>query len=103
VRMENVAPESRHARYLLEPRKLADLERVVVRRGLVVLGYFHSHPTSSPVPSRTDLVEAWPGYSYLIQPAEGSPRAWRLAANEKDFVEERILCRDQESVDCAVV
>lgn len=100
VRLDNIAPAARHARFLIDPRRLADLARAAERRGLSVLGYFHSHPTGAAVPSRTDLAEAWPGYTYLIQPAEGSARAWRLGADEKRFEEETIRDGEEEPVDC---
>lgn len=53
--------------------------------GLDVMGAYHSHPSSAPVPSPTDLAEAVPGeFVYLIA-GPGAPeagaaiRAWRLA------------------------
>lgn len=100
VRLDNVAPASRDSRFLISPRQLADLERAAVRRALVVVGYFHSHPAGQAVPSPTDLEEAWPGFSYLIQPSQGSPRAWRLTADEAGFDEEAILGQEEDSIDC---
>jgi proteasome lid subunit RPN8/RPN11 len=56
---------------------LSNMKREETRLGVIV----HSHPTTPPVPSRTDLVEAnYPGVLSLI--AGFSPvvdlRAWRL-------------------------
>ena len=56
---------------------LANMKREKTRLGVIV----HSHPTTPPVPSRTDLVEAnYPGVLSLI--VGFSPvvalRAWRL-------------------------
>jgi proteasome lid subunit RPN8/RPN11 len=41
--------------YLSEPRAMFDAVRDMRRRGIDVLAVYHSHPTSDPVPSRTDL------------------------------------------------
>jgi proteasome lid subunit RPN8/RPN11 len=40
--------------YLSEPRSMFDAERDRRRRGMDLLAVYHSHPTSDPVPSRTD-------------------------------------------------
>lgn len=50
---------------------------------LAILGVYHSHPHSAPVPSPTDVDQAWADYVYLIAgPADGSAplalRAYRL-------------------------
>lgn len=50
---------------------------------LAILGVYHSHPHSAPVPSPTDLDQAWEEYVYLIAgPANDSAplelRAYRL-------------------------
>jgi proteasome lid subunit RPN8/RPN11 len=42
--------------YESEPRSMFDAMRQMRRAGLEVLAVYHSHPTSPPVPSRTDLV-----------------------------------------------
>jgi proteasome lid subunit RPN8/RPN11 len=42
-------------RYESEPRSMFDADRDIRRRGLEILGVYHSHPLSLPVPSPTDL------------------------------------------------
>ncbi|MDR2489668.1 MAG: Mov34/MPN/PAD-1 family protein [Desulfovibrio sp.] len=37
-----------------------------LKRGLEVLGYYHSHPDHPALPSAYDLEHAWPFYSYVI-------------------------------------
>ncbi len=86
---ENVAPDDRH--YLLRPGDLARAEAEAVEVGLEVVGFYHSHAASAPVPSPTDLECAWPWYSYLIVDARsGELRAWRLAEDRSGFEEELV-------------
>src|SRR5262245_21327595 len=40
--------------YRSEPRSMLRAVRDIDRQGLEVLAVYHSHPTSAPIPSRTD-------------------------------------------------
>jgi proteasome lid subunit RPN8/RPN11 len=54
-------------RYELDPKVHIDARRAARRRGLSVLGFYHSHPHSAPEPSPTDMAEAsYPNDLYLI-------------------------------------
>lgn len=84
-------------RYLIPGAVIRELEAGAQRVGLEVVGYYHSHPGGTAVPSRFDLEVAWPWYSYLIIPvrgvavagAEAGPvRSWRLCDDRSGFVEE---------------
>lgn len=94
VRLENMRVENRARRYTVDPLALAKIERETYARGLLVLGFYHSHPDHPAEPSATDLEWAWPFYSYIIQSVQkGSAavkRSWRLADDEKSFTEEEI-------------
>jgi proteasome lid subunit RPN8/RPN11 len=51
--------------------------------GLSIVGGFHSHPRTAPVPSETDRAEAWPAFLYVIVSLAAAYaacpiRAWRL-------------------------
>jgi proteasome lid subunit RPN8/RPN11 len=76
-------------RYFCDDRSLFDAHRDMRQRGLELLAIYHSHPTSEPVPSRTDLEwNYWPGVLALIvslKSAEPSVRGWWM--EEKDFHE----------------
>lgn len=45
-------------RFLLDPRAHVAALRDTRRRELLVVGFYHSHPRSAPVPSPTDLAES---------------------------------------------
>jgi len=70
--------------YSAEPRSLLQAVKAARTAGLDVLGFYHSHPTSAPIPSRTDLEQNWWGGDvvfFIISLADPTPavRAWRLA------------------------
>jgi len=91
----NVAVDDRH--YVVAPRDVLRAEAEAAEVGLEVVGYYHSHPASAPVPSPTDLETAWPWYSYLIVDARtGEARAWRLADDRTAFEEEELRVTERE-------
>ena len=70
-------------RYAADPRSLLDAHKAMRNAGWEVLAIYHSHPTSEPVPSVTDLRDN--GYEdsvvHLIISLATSPptvRGWRL-------------------------
>ncbi|MGE3841994.1 MAG: M67 family metallopeptidase [Vicinamibacterales bacterium] len=72
-----------HSRYRIDPRDHFAAIRQARARTWAVMGAFHSHPRSAPLPSETDREEAWPDFLYVIvslDPAcESEPvRAWQL-------------------------
>ena len=72
-----------------EPRSMFAATRAMRERGLEVLAVYHSHPTSAPVPSRTDLERNYsPDVVNVIISLTGeapAARAWWLT--EKDYRE----------------
>ena len=87
VAAENVAADpARHyevspADHIAQIRRCRDAAKAGAT-SLTILGVYHSHPHGAPVPSPTDLDQAWQEYVYLIAgPANGSPlkiRGYRL-------------------------
>ena len=67
-----------------EPRSMFAALRAMRERGLEVLAVYHSHPTSAPVPSRTDLERNYSPdvVNVIISLAGEAPtvRAWWLTA-----------------------
>jgi proteasome lid subunit RPN8/RPN11 len=86
---------ARHNRYLITPQELLRGEQEAARRGLDILGIFHSHPDHPNRPSEFDREWALPWYSYVITSIEkGSPvqsRSWRLVEDRSGFEEELIM------------
>ncbi len=86
---------ARHNRYLLTPLDYLRGEQEGERLGLDVLGVFHSHPDHPNRPSEYDREWAMPWFSYLITSVQAGraseSRAWRLAEDRTEFVEEMII------------
>jgi proteasome lid subunit RPN8/RPN11 len=65
IRARNLLRSTR--RYLIDPKDHFIALRAARDSGLSVVGFYHSHPASSPTPSETDAAEAeYPGSWYLI-------------------------------------
>lgn len=58
--------ENRHNRYLIPSSKILQTELYAIKNGLDIVGFYHSHPDHSAVPSDYDVEHALPVYSYLI-------------------------------------
>ena len=67
--------------FVIDPVELEPLLRGEADGGLPVLGFYHSHPDNTCLPSRRDLEGAWPGYWNVIigvdQGVAGLPHAWQ--------------------------
>ncbi len=76
-------------RFLIDPEQHIAARREGRRRGLDVVGFYHSHPHSGAVPSATDLAEAaYPDHLYAIVSLVGEPALVRLYRLESGrFVE----------------
>ncbi len=72
--------------YLSDPRSMFDAVRAMRDEGVDILAVYHSHPTSDPVPSRTDLERNYSPdvMTVIVSLKTGSPRvaAWWLTADE---------------------
>jgi proteasome lid subunit RPN8/RPN11 len=71
-------------RFVVDPKDHIDGRRAARRRGLDVVGFYHSHPRSPAEPSAVDLAEAsYADYLYLIVSLAAAPpdvRVFRLEA-----------------------
>ena len=81
-------------RFLLTPQDMLAGEQAAARRGLDVVGIFHSHPDHPAEPSGFDREWALPWYSYIITTvAQGratQSRSWQLQADRSAYDEEDI-------------
>ena len=80
--------------YLTNARDLLDAMKAARAEGIEVLAIYHSHPTSEPIPSKTDLANNTWGETAMhvivgLAGTEVSVRGWWLG--EKDFQEAEIV------------
>ncbi|AFK20200.1 M67 family peptidase [Haloferax mediterranei ATCC 33500] len=80
--VSNVAEEPRVA-YELDPEETVSAFDEAESEGNDVVGFYHSHPETDPVPSATDREQAsWPGYVYLICNPDGRFTAHEWTGDE---------------------
>jgi proteasome lid subunit RPN8/RPN11 len=91
---ENAAAEP-EARFEIPPQTLLRAQKSARHESLEVVGYYHSHPRGSAVPSEADRTDAWPGVSYLIVSGASEVRSWRLSS-AGTFREEEVRVGDEE-------
>jgi proteasome lid subunit RPN8/RPN11 len=76
-------------RFEVAPRDYLAVEDEADRRGLSLLGFWHSHPDDTAQASRTDRAYAWEGLlTVIVAVPEGSPReiiAWEILGPDAPF------------------
>ncbi len=79
-------------RFLLTPKDILAGEQEAARRGLDVIGIFHSHPDHPAEPSGFDRDWALPWYLYTITRVVAGrvdhTRAWRLLEDRSGYTED---------------
>jgi proteasome lid subunit RPN8/RPN11 len=82
IQARNIA--SGPTRFLIDPHDHIEARRVARGRGVEVIGFYHSHPYSPPLPSPTDIAEAtYPEAVYLIVSLAGAAPNARLFRIER--------------------
>ena len=67
------------SRFLIDPKDHIQARRDARAEGMDVVGFYHSHPHSAPVPSETDLADAsYANHLYLIVGLTGEAAELRL-------------------------
>ena len=99
LHLENIREDdARRNRYLISAEDMLRGERAADRRGLSIVGIFHSHPDHPSFPSEYDREWAIPWYSYLITSVQKgqaeTSRSWRLTDDRTAFTEEQIIIHD---------
>jgi len=64
--MDNVNPGTQRERYTLDSKDLLAADAEARRRGLTLIGIYHSHPDCGAYFSRTDLKNSCPWYSFVV-------------------------------------
>ena len=92
--LRNARDDSPRNRFLILPEDFVNGEREARKRGVDILGFYHSHPDHPAAPSEYDRVHAWPWYTYLIlKVANGVPRemtGWALTEDRLKFLPEEL-------------
>lgn len=90
----NQRTDSAHNRYLIDPLAYLKIERDADKRGLQVVGIYHSHPDVPARPSQFDTDHAWPNLSYLIvSVCKGKAVetfSWLLREDRSQFDQEKV-------------
>lgn len=96
----NLNTERAHDRYELDPLDYLRVDREARQAGMEVVGFYHSHPNSPPLPSVTDAERAWSAYTYIIlSVADGKPgdmRAWTFDESLGVFDEQAVVVEGGE-------
>ncbi len=91
-------------RYLIAPEDWLETERETRRKGLEIIGVYHSHPDHPSRPSEFDREHAFPFYSYIIvSVASGEAadlRSWTLRDDRSDFDPEELVSIDEGRTQC---
>lgn len=86
--------DEQYHRFSIDPLQQLRAERAAEKEGLVLLGYYHSHPDHPARPSEYDREHAWPFYSYVIVAiAKGKPvdmTSWVLDDASRQFQSQAI-------------
>ncbi len=94
IRLTNERTEARERRFYVSPQQVLMAERRARELGLLLLGFYHSHPDHPAVPSEYDREHALPYYSYpILSVLQGEPtelRSWRLREDRSGYEEEAI-------------
>jgi proteasome lid subunit RPN8/RPN11 len=88
VRARNL--EAGPTRYLIDPQDHFAAMKDARTRGMFVIGAYHSHPSSAPTPSASDIAEASGGSDFLyviVSPATDGLTAYFLKSGEVVFAD----------------
>ena len=98
---ENVKTKNRERRFEIDPLEYLRAEKYAEKNGINLIGIYHSHPNHPARPSKHDLAQAAPSFSYLIMSVSKTgienTTSWRLDVNNQ-FEEETLLI-DQKVIE----
>lgn len=87
VRAHNLARDDDS--FEIDPGEIVRAERDARKRGLDLVGFWHSHPRGGTAPSAHDDRGAWPGLACVLVSLRGRARlsAWRSAGGRLEGIE----------------
>lgn len=90
IQIENVfETEEQYHRYAMTPQNWANMEDTADERGLLLVGYYHSHPNHPAIPSEFDRIHALPNFVYIITSVmdgkSAEQFAWLLSEDRSKF------------------
>lgn len=87
----NVNASRPHDRYEMDPQDFFQAQAEAEKWGGEIVGFYHSHPDDTALPSVYDGERAWEEYLYLIVPVVGGQagraRLWQLEGPDGPFSE----------------
>lgn len=93
LEIDNSSEQMRERRFVITPERYKEAEAHAAKKGLDVLGFYHSHPDHPARPSQFDLDQAFPSWSYIIigvnKGKSGSMSSWVLKEDRSSFEEEQ--------------
>jgi proteasome lid subunit RPN8/RPN11 len=97
--LENSSTEDQRNRVLIHPKDVMRAERHARAAKLDVVGYYHSHPEDTAIPSQYDLDHALPVWTYIIVSVlDGKAadfRSWEMENDRSRFNPEEFLIEGQ--------
>lgn len=92
------AIEDQHNRILITDQMYREGETYADNQGLLLIGFFHSHPDHPARPSEFDREHALPWWSYVIVSVQRGKAAevlsWELREDRSQFEAEEIMARE---------
>ncbi len=90
--VENQNKERANDRFEIDPKDYLKVEDYADKKGIQIIGIYHTHPDHPDRPSQTDLMFAQPDMSYIIMSVKNGKasnwRSWELENNQ--FIEEKV-------------
>jgi proteasome lid subunit RPN8/RPN11 len=92
--LPNTTDEGPRDRFLIRPADYRAAEARATELGADLIGFYHSHPEDTAMPSQYDLDHAWPALSYVIVSVRHrvavDVRSWRMRDDRSVFDEEAL-------------
>lgn len=103
IELPNREVDQPRVRFTVSPSDYLAVEEAADRRGLALLGFWHSHPDHPARPSETDRRYAWPGLLTVVinvtSGETGEITVWEVADHEAPFEEVELIVAEPAAFD----